>query len=327
MKKSIIALSIILIVALGVVAGMYGAGLLAPAQKVKVRIGYLTGDLHHLALHVAVAKNYFGQYGIEYELYEYINGPTLMQHFVVGELDFAYVGTPPALTARASGIGSNVTSLPVVIGSGNLEGSALVVNPEVIKSVSDLNNKKIGTPGTGTIQDVLITTHAKNNNLNIIKYPGRISDLPIQYGRGEIDGFIGWEPYPSIAVYQYNASVLLTSHDIMPNHQCCVLVVSDKFLESKPDIVDKMVAIHRAAIDFINNNPAEAKQIAMNITKLPMPVIELAFSHMSFSKSVNFDSIKAFLIDMIRLGIIRNVDISQVDSFISGFINTKYVSG
>ncbi|MCQ5363081.1 MAG: ABC transporter substrate-binding protein [Candidatus Methanomethylicia archaeon] len=327
MKKSIIVLSIILVVSIGVVAGMYGAGLLAPAQKVKVRIGYLTGDLHHLALHVAVAKNYFAQYGIEYELYEYINGPTLMQHFVVGELDFAYVGTSPALTARASGIGSNVTSLPVVIGSGNLEGSALVVNPEVIKSVSDLNNKKIGTPGTGTIQDVLITTYAKNNNLNITKYPGRISDLPIQYGRGEIDGFIGWEPYPSIAVYQYNASVLLTSHDIMPNHQCCVLVVSDKFLASKPDIVDKMVAIHRAAIDFINNNPAEAKQIAMNVTKLPMPVIDLAFSRMSFSKSVNVDSIKAFLIDMIRLGIIRNVDMSQVDSFINGFINTKYVSG
>ncbi|MBC7113258.1 MAG: ABC transporter substrate-binding protein [Candidatus Methanomethyliales bacterium] len=327
MKKSIIVLSIILIVALGAVAGMYGAGLLTPTQKVKIRIGYLTGDLHHLALHVAVAKNYFAQYGIEYELYEYINGPTLMQHFVMGELDFAYVGTPPALNARASGIGSNVTSLPVVIGSGNLEGSALVVNQDIIKNISDLNNKKIGTPGTGTIQDVLISTYAKNNNLNITKYPGRISDLPVQYARGEIDGFIGWEPYPSMAVYQNNASILLTSHDIMPNHQCCVLVVSDKFLASNPEIVDKMVAIHRAAIDFINTNPAEAKQIAMNVTKLPMPVIELAFSHMSFSKSVNVDSIKAFLIDMIRLGIIRNIDIEQVDSFINGFINTKYVSG
>ncbi|MDH5811013.1 MAG: ABC transporter substrate-binding protein [Candidatus Methanomethylicaceae archaeon] len=327
MKKSIIVLSIILIVAFGTVAGLYGTGFLSPAPKVKVRIGYLTGDLHHLALHVAVARNYFAQYGLEYELYEYINGPTLMQHFVVGELDFAYVGTPPALTARASGISSNATHLPVVIGSGNLEGSALVVNPAIIKNVGDLENKKIGTPGTGTIQDVLISTYAKNNNLTITKYPGRISDLPLQYGRGEIDGFIGWEPYPSIAAYQYNASILLTSHEIMPNHQCCVLVVSDKFLAAHPEIVDKMVAIHKASIDFINTNPAEAKQLAMNITKLPMPVIELAFSHMSFSKSVNVESIRAFLVDMIRLGIIKNIDVNQVDNFINGFINTKYVAG
>lgn len=327
MKKSIIILSIILIVSLGTATAIYATGLLTPPPKVKVRIGYLTGDLHHLALHVAVAKNYFSQYGIEYELYEYINGPTLMQHFVVGELDFAYVGTPPALTARASGIGSNATSLPVVIGSANLEGSALVVNPYVIKSVFDLNNKKIGTPGSGTIQDVLISTYARNNNLTITKYPGRISDLPIQYERGEIDGFIGWEPYPSIAVYKYNASILLTSHDMMPGHQCCVLVVSDKFLASHPEIVDKIVLIHRTAIDFINSNPNEAKQIAMNVTKLPLPVIDLAFSHMSFSKSVNVDSVRSFLIDMIRLGIIRNVDIGQVDSFINGFINNKYAAG
>lgn len=327
-NNRIIVLSIVLIVALGSVASLYAAGLLAPAPKAKIRIGYLTGDLHHLALHVAVVNKYFAQNGIEYELYEYINGPTLMQHFIVGELDFAYVGTPPALTARASGIGSpNATHLPVVIGSGNLEGSALVVNSSIIKSINDLNNKKIGTPGTGTIQDVLISTYAKNNNLTIIKYPGAITGLPIQYGRGEIDGFIGWSPYPSMAVYQYNASVLITSNDMMPNHQCCVLVVSDKFLQSNPEVVAKMVSIHNAAVDFINTHPAEAKQIAANVTNLPMPVIEHAFSYMSFSKSVNIPSIRSFLLNMIQLGIIKNVNQSQVDSFISGFINSKYVTG
>ncbi|MGQ9760258.1 MAG: ABC transporter substrate-binding protein, partial [Candidatus Methanomethylicaceae archaeon] len=325
---SIIVLFIILIVVLGTVAGLYATGMFSTQEKVKIRIGYLTADLHHLALHVAIANKYFSQSGIEYELYEYINGPTLMQHFVIGELDFAYVGVAPALTARASAIGSpNATSLPVVIGCGNLEGSALVVNPALIKNISDLNNKKIGTPGTGTIQDVLISAYAKKNNLTIIKYPGRITDLALQYSRGEIDGFIGWEPYPSVAIYQFNASVLLTSHDIMPNHQCCVLVVSDKFLASHPDTVMKVASIHNAAIDFINTHPLEAKQIAANVTKYPAPVMDIAFSTMIFSKSVNIGSIKSFLSEMIVLGIIRNINQSQVDSFINGFIDSRFVSG
>lgn len=318
MKKSTIVLSIILL-GLIVLAGIYMA---FPVfrEREKIRIGYLTGDLHHLALFVAIANNYFSEKGLEVELYEYVNGPTLMQHFLAGELDFAYVGTPPALTARASGIGTNNTNLPVVIGSGNVEGSALVVNPNVIKSIQDLNNKKIATPGTGTIQDVLLTIFATANNITLTKYPGRIADLVLLYGKGEIDGFIGWEPYPSLAVYQYNASVLLTSHDIMPNHQCCVLVTTEKMLNTRPDLVEKVRSIHNAAIDFILNNPAAAKSIAINRTKLPEPVVEMALSRIKFTKTVNVDSIKTFLSEMISLGVIRNVDKSQVDEFIKGFV-------
>lgn len=318
MKKSTIVLSVILLVLI-VSAGMY----VIPSmfyEKEKIRIGYLTGDLHHLALFIAIANNYFAEKGLEVELYEYVNGPTLMQHFLAGELDFAYVGTPPALTARASGIGTNNPNLPVVIGSGNVEGSALVVNPNTIKSINDLNNKKIATPGTGTIQDVLLTIFTNANNIKLTKYPGRIADLVLQYGKGEIDGFIGWEPYPSLAIYQYNASVLLTSHDIMPNHQCCVLVTTEKIFSTRPDLVAKVLSVHNAAIDFILNNPIAAKNIAVNRTKLPEPVVEMALSRIKFTKTVNVDSIKTFLSEMINLGMIKNVDKNQIDEFIKDFV-------
>lgn len=318
MKKSTIVLFIILLVLI-ISAGMY----VMPSmfyKKEKIRIGYLTGDLHHLALFVAIANNYFEEKGLEIELYEYVNGPTLMQHFLAGELDFAYVGTPPALTARASGIGTNNTNLPVVIGSGNVEGSALVVNPNIIKSINDLNNKKIATPGTGTIQDVLLTIFTTVNNITLTKYPGRIADLVLQYGKGEIDGFIGWEPYPSLAVYQYNASVLLTSHDMMPNHQCCVLVTTEKIFNTRPDLVAKVLSVHNAAIDFILNNPIAAKNIAVNRTKLLEPVVEMALSRIKFTRTVNLDSIKTFLSEMISLGIIKNVNKDQIDEFIKGFV-------
>ncbi|MEM2259528.1 MAG: ABC transporter substrate-binding protein [Candidatus Methanomethylicaceae archaeon] len=318
MKKSTIVLLIILLVLI-ISVSVY----VIPSifhEKEKIRIGYLTGDLHHLALFVAIANNYFAEKGLEVELYEYVNGPTLMQHFVAGELDFAYVGTPPALTARASGIGTNNPYLPVVISSGNVEGSALVVNPDIIKSISDLNNKKIATPGTGTIQDILLTIYANKNNIELTKYPGRIADLVLQYGRGEIDGFIGWEPYPSLAIYQYNASILLTSHDIMPNHQCCILVTTEKIYNTRPDLVAKVVSVHNTAIDFILNNPIAAKNIAINKTKLPEQVVEMALSRIKFTKTVDVESIKTFLSEMISLGIIKNIDKNQIDVFIKDFV-------
>jgi NitT/TauT family transport system substrate-binding protein len=323
MKKSTIVLSIVLIVIIFSAIGIYISQISTP--KVKVRIGYLTGDLHHLALFVAIANNYFANYGIEYEVYEYINGPTLMQHFLAGELDFGYVGTPPALIARSQSIGS--PNAPIAIASANLEGSALVVNPNIIKSISDLNGKKIGTPGTGTIQDVMLSIFIKNNNLNITKYPMTVRDLPLAFARGEIDGFIAWEPYPSIAIYQYNASILLTSKDLMPDHQCCLLVVSEKFLNSRPDIVEKMVKIHITAINFINSNPLKAKEIAINKTGLPEKVIESALSRIKYTATINTESIKTFLNESISLGIIKNVDPEKIDEFLKGFISTKFIGG
>jgi NitT/TauT family transport system substrate-binding protein len=324
MKTSIIVAVIVLIVIVGGVAGLYMMGYFTPAPTT-VRIGYLTQDLHQLALHVAIANNYFVQNSIKVETYEFVNGPTLMQHFLAGELDFAYVGAPPAITARANAMSSgNVTYLPVVVGCVNLEGSALVVNPSIIKSVDDLNGKKIGTPGSGTIQDIMLSMYMTEHNLNLTKYPSTISNLPLQFSRGEIDGFIGWEPAPSIAVINFSASILLTSHDIMPNHQCCVLAVSSKFLADHPDIVTKVVNIHNSAQDFINANPTEAKQIAANYTGLSMPVIDLAFSHIIYTKTVNVDSIKTFVSSMIQLGVIKTLNASQVDSFVSGFVDTQY---
>uniref|UniRef100_A0A7C3F1E1 ABC transporter substrate-binding protein n=1 Tax=Candidatus Methanomethylicus mesodigestus TaxID=1867258 RepID=A0A7C3F1E1_9CREN len=323
MKNSLIVISIALIVVVGV-AGLYFGGAFSP-PPVTVRIGYLQGDLHQLALHVAISQGYFIQNGINYSLVEFPNGPTLMQSFVIGDLDFAYVGVPPAINARAKAMSDQNAHLPVAIASVNLEGSALVTKPE-IQTLADLNNTRIGTPGTGTIQDILISMFAKQNNLTITKYTGRISELPIFFSTNQIDGFIGWEPAPSISIVQSNASVFLRSGEILDDHQCCVLVVSNKYLTSNPDVVSRMVKVHNAAMDFINSNPSIAKSVAQNYTLLSAQVIDVAFNDVVYSKTINSLSIKIFLSAMIDLGVITNLNQSQVDDFVSAFVDTRFIT-
>ena len=251
-----------------------------------------------------------------------------MQSFLAGELDFAYVGVPPAMTARANAMASgNLTNLPVVIGSANLEGSAIVVNPNIISSVADLNGKKIGTPGAGTIQDTLLTIYAREHNITVTKFQSSNANLPIQFNNGEMDGLIAWEPTPSIVWYQSNATVLLTSHAIFPDHQCCVLVVNQNFLNAHPDIVAKMLAVHNAANSYINNNnnKADVAQIAADYTQRPLQVVNQALNNVVYNNTVNTESVKAFLNAMIELRIITTLNQTQVDSFLSGFFSPQYV--
>lgn len=322
MNKSLIVIGIVLIVIVGV-AGVYLSGALTPTTKTQVRIGCLDGDLHQLALQVARANGYFNENGLELVVSSYSNGPTLMQSFLAGDLDFAYVGAPPAINARAKALNDSNSHLPVIISSVNLEGSAIVTTAD-IASITDLNHTTIGTPGTGTIQDILLSNLILENNLVVTKTTLSISSLPLAFSRGEIDGFIGWEPAPSIAVSQSNASVLLTSHDLMPDHQCCVLVVSNKYMAAHADVVSKVAQIHKTATTFINTNPNSAKSIAANYTQLSSSVIDTAFSHVSYSTVVNVVSIKEFVHQMIQLGIVTAINSSQVDSFVSNFVDTRF---
>jgi len=328
MKKSYLLAIVLLIVIIGgTLGGLYATGYFKPAETSteQITIGILTGDLHHLALHVAIKNGYFKNYNLTVETRTYNNGPDLMLDFVSGTLDFAYVGVPPAMTARANAMASgNVTNLPIAISSVNLEGSAIVVNPSRISSVSDLNGSTIGTPGAGTIQDILLTIYSQQNNLTIIKHEAAgVSNLPLFYQQGTIDGLIAWEPTPALTINNYNASLLLTSHDLFPNHQCCVLVVNQNLYNQHPDIVLKMIAIHEAATSFISSNSTEAAQIAVNYTGLPLSVVQTAFNTVIYDTTINRESCATFLSALISLGRVPSLNQSQVDSFLDAFIKQQ----
>ena len=78
---------------------------------VKVRVGWLAGDIHQLARHVAMDKNIgeglgfgdrtiFEAFGIEVEGgagNPYANGGEVMTAFLADEIDFGYLGSPPAI--------------------------------------------------------------------------------------------------------------------------------------------------------------------------------------------------------------------------------------
>lgn len=320
-NKILIVSAVALIVIIG---GLYLSGAIFPREAETIRIGHLTGDLHHLALFVAINQSYFEQYGLKIQLKEYVNGPTLMQAFLAGELDFAYVGAPPAISARAKALTDAKSHLPVVIASVNLEGSAIVTR-EDIDTPEELSGKNIGTPGTGTIQDIMLSIFLRERNITVTKSPMSIATLPLEFSKGTIDGFIGWEPAPSIATVQSGAHVLLTSHDLFPDHQCCVLVVSNKYLEAHQDVVQKFAQVHKMANQYIANNPESAKQIAMNVTGHSSEIVTLALSHIVFTSTPDPESMKTFLHSMIDLGVVTTVTHDQVDAFINAFIDTRFI--
>jgi len=287
-----------------------------------VRLGYLLGDIHQLAVPVAVENGYFVQEGLDVSLIgPFVAGPALMKAFAAGELEVGYVGTPPALTHAAKGVDIQI------LASVNSEGSALIVRKGIDK-IEDLRGKSIAIPMVGSIQDILLRmillSHGMTyRNLNVVEV--RSPDMPAQLEVGRLDGYISWEPYCAQAIVAGTGQLLVSSNDVWSGHPCCVLVASRSFITDNPGAVEKIVRAHVRATRFIQEHPKEAMIIAANFTKLSLSVIEESWHRILFDYEPKIEETRVFTERLIEFEIIKKSDIPDVAKFIGDVFNTEFL--
>jgi len=287
------------------------------AYLTPVRIGHLIADIHQIAFFVAYYEGYYAEEGIRPVRMEYVNGPTEMLAYAAGDLDAGYVGVVPALISKSQGKDF------VIVASANLEGSAIVAKNS-INNTQDLNGKRVGTPGLGTIQDSLLYMVEEQLSINTehVAYPGP-SFLPLALEKGEIDAYIAWEPFAAEAVVKDLGHVVYTSHDIMPYHQCCVLYVSGKMFREQPDLAKKLVKIHLKAMKYVTERPNDAMAIFANRTGKALDVVQESWKRMIWDYNVNTASMKSFVSYLIQEKKILEADVPDVDDFIANAVDTN----
>ena len=216
-----------------------------------VHIGYLPSD-HDAALFVADASGMYKDAGITVELHEYNNGGDLMSAMASGELDVGYVGIAPVVSSISKGVPAKI-----VAGAQNVR-SGLLSHDSSVTSVADLKGKTVATPGEASIQNVLLKYDLKKHGMSSsdVKSPGmKVSSMNDALKTGSIDAMLTYEPFVSISEKTNNQHIVERSGDIIPNHPCCVVVMSDKFLADHSDQAQKIVEIHKDATQKIIDNP------------------------------------------------------------------------
>jgi NitT/TauT family transport system substrate-binding protein len=293
----------------------YDAAFLTP-----IRIGYLLADIHQISFFVAYYEGFYEEEGIRPVKLEYVNGPTEMMALAAGDLDAGYAGVVPALIAKSQGVDL------VIVASANLEGSAIVAKPD-IKTVQDLDGKTIGTPGIGTIQASLLYMVEQKLNITVIPkhYEGPVL-LPLDFEKGTIDAYIAWEPFVAEVVVKGLGNVTYTSHDILPNHQCCIFYVSGKMFREQPDLVKKLIKVHLKAMKFISERPDDAMKIFADRTGKDLAVVQESWKRMKWDSHLNITSMKTFVDYLIEQGKISSDDVPNIDEFINTAIDQQLLT-
>lgn len=251
----------------------------APEEKAKLttlRIGYQPST-HQIAEMVAAEKGWWLQdlkpFGVkEIKEYEFPSGPPEMQAMLAGELDMAYVGTAPPITAISQGLDAKI------VAGVNINGSDLVYRTGLpYYGPLSLEGKSIGTFPPGSIQDTVLKKWLMDNDVDISKVkiiPMGPGDAVTAISASKVDGVFLPHPSPAIIELEGKGNSVVASGEMWPYHACCSLVVTGKLMREQPDLLEQIIKTHINATNFVNAHPEEAARIYSNKTKQNLTTVE-----------------------------------------------------
>jgi len=234
------------------------------AEKEEASIGMAVEFMDHAACaYISQDKGWFEAEGLKLATYEsYVTGMALASALARGDIEVAYICLVPAINAYA-----NAGVLIKIVAGTHKHGYGLVVNPNKIKTVKDLEKPdiRLGCVREGGAVDVLLHKTIDKYHLNEGKILNKIQRMNppkqvLAIKMGQLDAAFLPEQWSTMAE-EFGFKMLLMSQDIWPEMQGSVLVVKEDLINNHPEVVRKLVKVSQKATDWGNQHPDEAAEV------------------------------------------------------------------
>lgn len=145
-----------------------------------------------------------------------------------------------------------------------------------------------------------------------------------QLKAGEIDGFVAWEPFCTVAAKAGQCKYLFKSPDVWQNHPCCVVAVSGNFQDKQA--VEAFVWAHIKATRFINDPANRDKVIkyASEFTGKSPDVAEKALANITYVEYPAKEEFQDYYNSLEQGGLIKrsvsDLGYQDRDSFFAAFL-------
>jgi len=292
-------------------AGTTGATTVAPTTSVapikELRIGYQPST-HQMAHTTAMDKGWWqqdlGPLGVQNVSDKvFPTGAPEMQAMLAGDLDVAYVGAAPVLSAISTGLDAKI------VGGVNTQGSDLVLKSGLnFTSPQSLKGLTIATFQAGTIQDTVLRNWLARNNVSVgtgvtdVKILGMgPGDAVTAIIAGKVDAVFLPAPSPSVIEGQGKGKIVVHSGEMYPQHTCCVLVVSGKLIREHPEIVSQILKTNEKAVAFNLKNSDEAAAIYATKTGAKVEDVKASLKEWDGDWSTDPNPIVASVLDYAKI--------------------------
>ena len=215
--------------------------------------------------------------------------------------------------------------------SGTASGGAFFVVKPSINSAADLKGKKVASPQLGNTQDVALRTWLKDHSLNTTTTGGGdVSVIPqdnattlTAFQAGQIAGAWVPEPWATRLVKEGGGKVLVDEATLWPQGKftTTTLVVTKKFLDAHPDVVQHLIQGLDDSIAYIKSNPTQAEQLVSTgigkVTGKPLKtsLIDSSFKSITFTLDPIASSLQTSADHAKALGLLKSSDLGNIFDF------------
>lgn len=255
------------------ILGALAAGWLAAAGAVshaaeEIRIGWVFAMANAPVL-VADSNGYFAEEGLDAKLLSFTSGPLLKQAMVAGEIDLAYIGSPPVYHWFSRGLESKI------LAKVNYGQAAVVSRKDSgIAALADVKGRKMAGVRKGSGMDVLLRGFVfgeaaglvPDEDAQIISMPS--GNMGPSLESKVVDAAFMWEPFISQFLLRGNTQVIFDINEAVPRYPWYIISAMPEAMEERPDAIVKALRAHRKAVDFLNSGEDAGNDVIAKAFKL-----------------------------------------------------------
>jgi ABC-type nitrate/sulfonate/bicarbonate transport system substrate-binding protein len=267
-----------------------GAGGAMAADPIKMTIG--TGvDPAFSQFYVAQEAGIFKKNGLEVEIHTGSSGSAMIPFLISNQINAAYGSD------IAGVINHNVDKNIVVVADGTLLLRWLSVVGKNIPDLAGLKGKRIGIT-KGTSGEIFWRALSKKFNLNEADYTMVNNEAPEEIAaleRGDVDAFVGWEPWPTRAVMAVKGAKILIDADGILNNRNYIFM-NRTWIAANPEASERFMRSMVEATDLINSNPKAVAPMVAKFLQMPLELVNELMPKLRYNMSWDDGSLQTIKI-------------------------------
>ena len=230
----------------------------SPDAKGQLMVGYLPVTCHLTCPVTDFASR--TSTSARFESKRFTSFPEMAEAIKTGALDATFMILPLAMKLREQGVPVKIAYL------GHRDGSTLIVPKEFPGTdLRGLKGKRLAIPMRYSNQNLVLHKLMEDlgmspEDITFVELPP--PDMPVALSTLAIDAYFVGEPHAARAELDGTGRVLHHAKDIWPGFISCGLVVTERLIQEKPELVRELVRGIAESGAWIEGNRVEAARIA-----------------------------------------------------------------
>ncbi len=252
-----------------------------PPEKRDLKVGFIPITCATPII-MAEPMGFYRKHGLDVRVIKASSWAMIRDLSINGETDATHMLSPMPL-AITLGVGSQ--SVPYVMPAvENINGQAITlhIKHKGIRSAGDMKGFKFGVPFDYSMHNFLLRYVLADAGLDpdrdvqirAVPPPEMVANLRA----GNLDGYLGPDPFNQRAVYEGVGFIWMLSKDIWPGHPCCAFAARRDFAEQMPNTFQALllaiVDATRYAHERSNRKAIAAALAPRNYLNQPVEVLE-----------------------------------------------------